>query len=154
MTTTKPAALSKGFWGIYLVLGGQLPIFCGGRFELSQRYSFPNWGGICCFGRRSFISSLNYEGTLRTCWWIKNCWSCFGNSSSTARKTKGKRCCPQDLRGCVLAPKKPSPLRGLKIWMFPKIGVPQNGWSTMENRWFGGTSIFGNTDIVVGVFRI
>jgi len=34
------------------------------------------------------------------------------------------------------------------IWVFPKIGVPQNGWFTMENPikngWFGGTPIFGN----------
>ena len=36
----------------------------------------------------------------------------------------------------------------LKIWVFPKIGVPQNGWFIMENPikmgWFGGTNIFGN----------
>ena len=38
------------------------------------------------------------------------------------------------------------------IWVFPKIGVPQNGWFIMEipikmiqNWWFGGTTIFGNT---------
>ena len=34
------------------------------------------------------------------------------------------------------------------IWVFPKIGVPQNGWFIMENPikmgWFGGTHIFGN----------
>ena len=37
------------------------------------------------------------------------------------------------------------------IWMFPKIGVPQNGWFIMENPikmgWFGGTPIFGNIHI-------
>ena len=36
-----------------------------------------------------------------------------------------------------------------KTWVFPKIGVPQNGWFIMENPikmgWFGGTIIFGNT---------
>ena len=36
------------------------------------------------------------------------------------------------------------------IWVFPKIGVPQNGWFIMETPiktgWFGGayTTIFGN----------
>ena len=37
------------------------------------------------------------------------------------------------------------------IWMFPKIGVPQNGWFIMENLIkmddLGGTPIFGNTHI-------
>ena len=39
------------------------------------------------------------------------------------------------------------------IWVFPKIGVPQNGWFTMENpiKMDGlglNTPIFGNTHIV------
>ena len=33
-------------------------------------------------------------------------------------------------------------------WVFPKIGVPQNGWFIMEppplNGWFGDITIFGN----------
>ena len=37
------------------------------------------------------------------------------------------------------------------IWVFPKIGVPQNGWFIMKNPikmgWFGGTPIFRNTHI-------
>jgi len=37
------------------------------------------------------------------------------------------------------------------IWVFPKIGVPKNGWFIMENPIkngrFGGTPIFGNTHI-------
>ena len=38
----------------------------------------------------------------------------------------------------------------LDIWMFPKIGVPQNGWFIMENPikmgdLGGNTPIFGNT---------
>jgi len=37
------------------------------------------------------------------------------------------------------------------IWVFPKIGVPQNGWFIMENPIkmadLGGTIIFGNTHI-------
>ena len=36
-------------------------------------------------------------------------------------------------------------------WVFPKIGVPQNGWFIMENHIkmddFGGATIFGNTHI-------
>ena len=39
----------------------------------------------------------------------------------------------------------------LSKWVFPKIVVPQNGWFIMENPiwngWFGGTTIFGNTQI-------
>ena len=35
-----------------------------------------------------------------------------------------------------------------KIWVFPKIGEPQNGWFIMENPikmgWFEGTTVFGN----------
>ena len=31
------------------------------------------------------------------------------------------------------------------IWVFPKIGVPQNGWFIMED--LGGTTSFGNTHI-------
>ena len=41
------------------------------------------------------------------------------------------------------------------IWMFPKIGVPQNGWFIMENPirirmddLGGNTPIFGNTHIL------
>ena len=33
------------------------------------------------------------------------------------------------------------------IWVFPKIGVPQNGWFIMEN--LGGTIILGNIHIVI-----
>ena len=36
-------------------------------------------------------------------------------------------------------------------WVFPKIGVPQNGWFIMENPingWFGGTTIFGNIHLL------
>ena len=41
-------------------------------------------------------------------------------------------------------------------WVFPKIGIPQNGWFIiiMENPikmdWFGGTTIFGNTQFEKG----
>ena len=44
----------------------------------------------------------------------------------------------------------------LCIWMFPKIGVAQNGWFIMENPnkngWFGGTTIFGNIHMVKNQF--
>ena len=37
----------------------------------------------------------------------------------------------------------------ITIWVFPKIGIPQNGWFIVENPtkmgWFGGTPIFRNT---------
>ena len=36
-------------------------------------------------------------------------------------------------------------LTSLDIRMFPKMGVPQNGWS---NGWFGGTPISGNLHIL------
>ena len=41
-------------------------------------------------------------------------------------------------------------------WVFPKIGVPQNGWFKMENPIkmddLGGTTIFGNTQIDYRLF--
>ena len=45
------------------------------------------------------------------------------------------------------------------IWVFPKIGVPQNGWLFMENPIkmddLGGTIIFGNTNmgLLLSYFR-
>ena len=42
----------------------------------------------------------------------------------------------------------------IHIWVFPKIGVPQNGWFIMENLIkmadLRGTIIFGNTHIITG----
>ena len=39
-------------------------------------------------------------------------------------------------------------------WVFPKIGVPQNGWfyngKPYQNEWFRGSPIFGNTYIIAG----
>ena len=38
------------------------------------------------------------------------------------------------------------------MWVFPKIGVPQNGWFIMENLIkmddLGGTTIFGNIHVL------
>ena len=43
----------------------------------------------------------------------------------------------------------------INIWVFPKIGVPENVWFIMENPIkmddFGGTIIFGNTHISTSV---
>ena len=52
--------------------------------------------------------------------------------------------------------KNDKPLRWRNgIWVFPKIGEPQNGWFIMENPikmgWFGGTPIFGNPHIDRGL---
>ena len=39
------------------------------------------------------------------------------------------------------------------IWVFPKIGIPRNGWFVMENPIkmddLGGTTIFGNTHMLI-----
>ena len=44
-----------------------------------------------------------------------------------------------------------SPPKKKYIWVFLKMGIPQNGWVIMENRWmiwgYRGTIIFGNTHI-------
>ena len=32
-------------------------------------------------------------------------------------------------------------------WVFPKIGVPQNGWFIMENQWLLGTTILGTPQL-------
>ena len=41
------------------------------------------------------------------------------------------------------------------LWVFPKLGVPQNGWFRMENPIkmgdLGGTTIFGNTPMGKGM---
>ena len=43
-------------------------------------------------------------------------------------------------------------------WVFPKIGVPQNGWFLMENPMkmddLGGTTIFGNIQINIQINHI
>ena len=44
-----------------------------------------------------------------------------------------------------------SRINNSNIWVFPKMGVPQNGWLIMENPIkmddLGGTTIFGNMHI-------
>ena len=44
-----------------------------------------------------------------------------------------------------------------RIWVFPKIGVPENGWFIVENPikngWFGSTPIFGNTHIQIYIIE-
>ena len=46
---------------------------------------------------------------------------------------------------------KMTPKRHGDTWVFPKIGIPQNGWfikqKPIKNGWFGGTIIFGNIHI-------
>ena len=42
-------------------------------------------------------------------------------------------------------------------WVFPKMVVPQNGWfiyngKPYQNAWFGGTTIFGNTQVMAMFF--
>ena len=46
----------------------------------------------------------------------------------------------------------------LRIWVFPKIGLPQNGWFIMENLIkmddLGGTTIFGNIHMFCHMFLV
>ncbi len=77
-------------------------------------------------------------------WCGVHCW-CVAVSASTFYEIPSN-----------LVKSKPKTFAGWNIWVFPKIGVPQNGWFIMENPikngWFGGTIIFGNTYIDIFAF--
>ena len=71
-----------------------------------------------------------------------------GGSSSWFRAAKPQDPACQWQNECLPSLK----LLSLKLtWVFPKIGVPQNGWfiikTSIKIHDFGGTIIFGNTHI-------
>ena len=73
------------------------------------------------------------------------------NNLETARKF-------QPTKKCSIVYLPILPQKWLRIWMFPKIVVPPNhpfliGFSII-NHPFGGTTIFGNTHIVIGKVKI
>ena len=83
---------------------------------------------------------------------VRRSWNFLGTATSSCSSGNGSRsnmpttCGREDPK---ISRNPPS----WQKWVFPKIGVPQNGWFRMENPikngWFGGTTIFGNIQINV-----
>ena len=99
--------------------------------DISQDPTLENWGWTLWKNKKNFCQRN---------WWSTNC--LFHRFSVNAAGIRNK-----DFASVVF-----DHLNGYcTIWGFPKIGVPQNGWFTMENsplKWMiWGTPIAGNLHI-------
>ena len=127
-------------WDLFIILG---PFF----YKLYVYPLYPNPKGIITTSRtisgtfkRYFFLTVNFREVI----WV----GYFSMDFSIHQLSQH-----QDLVDSwyVMASSYVHPEDGGRTWVFPKIGIPQNGWFIMENPiktddW-GGSAIFGNTHI-------
>ena len=146
-------------YGLY-TLGQQLPH--SRRHVLVGKYSLwfgkvvvytAKLGRLLCFTiieNHSLLEKPQHHGSLKPFWVRVKPWKNAMAVGKNKRLTKGGK------KGGNLDHWNGSEVTCTKlimtIWVFPKIGVPQNGWFIIngkpyQNSWFGGISLFVETPI-------